>query len=58
MRTQEEIRERIMMLLVEEMNHVPNLLDEPENAVPKFLEDVSNKLSELVIDEISFRRKY
>ncbi len=58
MRTPEEIKERVMMLLVEEMNKSPQLLTEPENAVPKFLEDVSNKVVELVLDEISFRRKY
>ncbi len=58
MRTPAEIKERIMLLLIEEMNKSPQMLSEPENAVPKFLEDVSNKLAELVLDEISFRRKY
>ncbi len=58
MRTPDQIKERVTMLLVEEMNKAPQLLTEPENAVPKFLEDVSSKIVELVLDEISFRRKY
>ena len=58
MRSPDQIKERVMMLLVEEINKSPNLMKEPENVLPKFLEDVSNKLSELVLDEISFRRKY
>jgi len=58
MRTPNQIKERVMLLLIEEINKQPNLMKEPENAIPKFLDEVSNKLSELVLDEISFRRKY
>ncbi len=58
MRSPDEIRERILLTLIEEMNKYPHLIAEPEQVVPKFLETVSNKLSELVLDEISFKRKY
>ena len=57
MRTPSQIRERVMMLLVEEINRTPNLMKEPENYITKFLEDVSAKLTELCLDEISFQRK-
>ena len=57
MRSPEEIKERVLLLLIEEINKTPNLTKEPENIMPKFLEDVSNRLTELCLDEISFQRK-
>lgn len=59
MRSPQELRELIQMILVEEMNKTDYKLftTEPENVVPKFIEDLSNRLSEVCIDEISFRRK-
>ncbi len=60
MRNETEIKERVLALLVEEMNRpeFKNLTIEPENVVPKFLESVSSKVTELCLDEIAYRRKY
>jgi len=58
MRTPDQIKERVTMLLIDEINKMPNLLQEPENILPKFIKDVSDKLTEICLDEISFRRKY
>lgn len=59
MRTPDQVRERITMLLVEEINRVgfKKMEEEPENTVPKFIEDLASELTELVLDEISFGRK-
>ena len=58
MRTPEELRERIRMALVENMNNLSSVLREPENQLPQFLERVTNHLHEIMMDEISFKRKY
>ena len=60
MRTPQEFKELVQLVLVEEMNRMnfDMLRTEPENTVPKFVEDVSNRLSEVCLDEIAFRRKY
>ena len=59
MRTTEEIRERIRMALVEDMNgtDINKILQEPENQFPAFLDRVTNHLYEILVDEITFRRK-
>ncbi len=58
MRTPEELRERIRMALVEDMNNLSSVLQEPENQFPQFLEMLTNHLHEIMMDEISFKRKY
>lgn len=58
MRTPEELKERIRMALVEDMNNIQEVLKEPENQFPQFLEKITNHLLEITMDEISFRRKY
>jgi hypothetical protein len=55
-RTAEQIRERVMLLLIEEMNCTN--LAEPENAIPKFLDASTNKITELILDEITFRKRF
>ena len=56
MRTEDQLRERIRMALVEDMNNLPNVLKEPENQFPQFLEKITNHVTEIVLDEIAFRR--
>lgn len=56
MRTESEIRERIRMMLVENLNNLPDILKEPENQFPEFLEKLTNHLHEIIVDEIAFRR--
>jgi hypothetical protein len=56
-RSLEELRERIRMSLVEDMNALPAVMKEPENQFPEFLERLTNHLYEICVDEITFRRK-
>ncbi len=56
MRSSENIREQVMLLLVEEINKTN--FREPENSVPHFLEEVTNKLHEFIIDELTFGKIY
>ncbi len=58
MRTPDELKERIRMALVEDMNNLQSVLQEPENQLPQFLEKITNHLHEIMMDEISFKRKY
>ena len=58
MRTQEELKERIRMALVEDMNNIQEIMKEPENQIPPFLEKLTNHIFEIVLDEITFKRKY
>ena len=60
MRTENEIKDRIRLTLIENMNRrdFRNILEEPENALPQFIEDLTIHLHELVIDEITNRRRY
>lgn len=57
MRSAEQIKERIRLALVEEMNALPSVMQEPENQFPQFLEKLTNHLFELTMDEIMFRRQ-
>lgn len=60
MRSPEEIKERLRMALVEDMNSnsISKLLEEPENQFPQFLEKITNHIYEIVLDEITFRKNY
>ncbi len=60
MRTSEEMKERILLTLIEEVNKVnfKTLAAEPENLLPQFLQDVTNRIHELCQDEITFRRRF
>lgn len=58
MRTEEELKERIRMALVEDMNNIQEVMKEPENQIPQFLEKITNHLVEIFLDEITFKRKY
>lgn len=56
MRTEEQIQDRIRLAIIEEMNVFS--LQEPENYIPKFIERLSLKLTEITLDEITFRKRY
>ena len=56
MRTEAELKERIRMALVEDMQNLSEVLKEPENQFPQFLEKVTTHLHEIMIDELMFRR--
>ncbi len=58
MRSPEELKERIRMALVEDMNNLPEILKEPENQFPQFIELVTNHLHELMMDEIAFKTMF
>jgi hypothetical protein len=58
MRTPEELKERIRMALVEDMNNIQEVLKEPENQFPQFLERITTHLHEIMLDEIAFKRKW
>ena len=51
------IRERIEMVIVEEIN-VTNLIaqGEPENYIPRFIQTLSDRLYELMCDELKYRK--
>ncbi len=57
MRSEEELKERIRMALIEDMSNVESVLKEPENQFPQFIEKLTNHLSEIMIDEITYRNK-
>lgn len=52
------IRERIERAIVEEIN-ITNLIaqNEPEVFIPKFIQELTNRIHELVIDEIVYGRR-
>lgn len=58
MRTPEELKERIRLAIIEEMN-VTNLIAqrEPENWIPNYIEKLTNQLLTICLDEISMRRR-
>lgn len=58
MRSSEDLRERIRMALVEDMQNLSSVMKEPENQLPQFLEQITNHIHEIVLDELTFRRKY
>lgn len=58
MRTEEEIKDRIRLALVEDMNKIQDVLKEPENQFPQFLERLTNHLFEITMDEIIYRKRY
>lgn len=55
-RSKQSIRERIELAIVEEMN-VTNLIsqNEPEIYIPRFIQSLTNKLHEIVLDEIHYK---
>jgi hypothetical protein len=58
MRNEDQIKERIRMALVEDMNTLPTVLKEPENQLPQFLDKLTNHLFEITMDEIIYRNRY
>ena len=50
------LRDRIEMLVVEELNASPKLLKEPENYIPKFIQTLTDRLYEMVCDELQYRK--
>lgn len=54
MRTESEIRDRIQMAIVEEMQTI-NFLRDPENWVSEFLDSLTDKITTITLDEITFR---
>ncbi len=60
MRTPQEFKDLIEMVLIEEINRTnfDMMRTEPENILPKFVGETANRIAEICLDEISFRRKY
>ena len=56
MRTYSQLVDRIQMAIVEQLNANPQIFKEPENAVPVFIEKLTQQLTELVLDEVTYRR--
>lgn len=59
MRTTDQIRERIQLSIIEVINNtsLQSMYAEPENAVPAFVEKLTNAVTEITLDEITFRRR-
>jgi hypothetical protein len=57
MRNPTEIKDRIQLAIIEEINSKPLVIYEIENFIPVFVNKLTNKLTELCLDEISFGRK-
>lgn len=58
MRSTEEIKERVELAIVEAINKRSQLVNEPENLIPAFIQNLTNTITEIVLDEIEFRRRY
>lgn len=58
MRSTEEIKERVELAIVEAINKRSELVNEPENLIPVFIQNLTNTITEIVLDEIEFRRRY
>lgn len=58
MRTPDEIADRVRHTIIEEIQ-ANNLLaqGEPENWIPRYIENLTNRLTELVLDEIAFGKR-
>lgn len=57
-RTEEEIRERIEMAVTEEMNTVNIITQgEPERWVPLFVKFLTDKVHDICMDEIRYRKR-
>lgn len=58
MRQIAQLQERIRMVIIEEIN-ATNLIGqaEPENWIPRYIETMTNRITEIVADEITFGRK-
>lgn len=56
MRTEQQIKERIQFAIIEEIQST-NLLQEPESYLSKFIENLTDKLTEITLDEITFRKR-
>lgn len=59
MRNEDQIRERIKLAIIEEMQSTHSaLIEQPERIVPNFIEALSANLTDIVMDEILIRRRY
>lgn len=52
---QERLKERIEMLVVEEIQSA-SLIKEPENYIPTFVLNLTDRIYELVLDEVAFKK--
>lgn len=59
MRTEEELKDRIRHAVIQEIqiSNVITNAQEPERYIPVFVENLTRTISEIVLDEIMFRRK-
>jgi hypothetical protein len=59
MRTEAEIHDRIEMSIVEAINksNFAALKTEPENFIPMFVKTLADQLTEVTLDEITFRKR-
>jgi hypothetical protein len=49
------LRDRIELLLVEELNKNSSLLKEPERYIPVFIQAVTQRLLEMMADELTYK---
>jgi hypothetical protein len=56
MRTENEIRSRIQLAIIEEINKQD--FSEPENTIPAFVQKLTEKITEITLDEILFRKRF
>lgn len=56
MRTEQQIKDRVQMAIIEEMQSTN--FTEPENTIPKFIENLTHKINEIILDEIMMRRRF
>lgn len=58
MRTEQQIKERVQLVIIEEIQ-ATNLITqgEPENYIPRFVSNLTERINELVLDEIMMRRR-
>ena len=57
MRNPDQIKERIQLAIIEEIQNT-NLLKEPENYMMQFINNLSEKITEITLDEILFRKRF
>lgn len=59
MRSEEQIKERIELAIIEQINKMDLtvVLNEPENMIPAFVRLLTERVHEICIDEIMFRKR-
>lgn len=50
---QEQLKDRIRLTIIEQLQD-KNVFSEPENYIPNFVEKLTNRISEIVLDELTY----